>query len=239
MTAVGRADSSKGRHLASEIILWALRWCLALPISCRDLAAMPCDRGVGVDHTTLFRRVQTYAAELEQRVRRHLRLCTGSWRVDETTIKVKEAWISLHRALDSLGQTIDVQLSARRDAGAAGRFFRKAVAQPHVVDPCTITMDKNPVRPRATSDMKRAGDLWRLPRLRQCRCLNTVVEQDHRRIRRLVRPGVGFGGLHTARRTLAGHEVMAMTRKGRGHGIGGRDMPAQAAVIATLLEVAA
>ena len=65
------------------------RWYLAFPVSYRDLAAMLSDRGIAVDHTTLFRWVQAYAAELEQRVLRHLRPCTGSWRVDETYIKVK------------------------------------------------------------------------------------------------------------------------------------------------------
>ncbi len=171
-------------------------------------------RGVEVDHTTLFRWVQAYASKLEQRVRRHLRLCTGSRRVDETYIKVKGVWTYLYRAVDSLGQTIDFRLSASRDADAAKRFFRKALAQPHVVNPRTITVDRNPAYPRATREMKRAGTLWRFSRLRQCRYLNNIVEQDHRRIKRLVQPGLGFGSLHTARRTLAGYEAMAMIRKG-------------------------
>ncbi len=239
MMAVERAGSFKGRHFTSEIILWALRWYLAFPISYRDLSAMLSDRGVEVDHTTLFRWVQTYAAKLEQRVRRHLRLCTGSWRVDETYIKVKGAWTYLYRAVDSLGQTIDFRLSASRDAEAAKRFFRKALAQPHVVNPRTITVDRNPAYPRATRDMKRAGHLRRFSRLRQCQYLNNIVEQDHRRIKRLVRPGLGFGSLRTGRRTLAGYEAMAMIRKGQVHGIAGRDMPAQAAFIATLFKGAA
>ena len=184
------------------------------------------DRGVAVDHTTLFRWVQAYAAKLEQRVRRHLRLCTGSWRVDETYIKVKGVWTYLYRAVDSLGQTIDFLLSARRDAAAAKRFFRKALAQPHTVNPRTITVDRNPAYPRAAADMKRAGELWRFSRLRQCKYLNNIVEQDHRRIKRLVRPGLGSGGLRAARRTLAGYEAMAMIRKGQVHSIGGRDMSA-------------
>jgi transposase, IS6 family len=92
MTAAEQDGSFKGRHFASEVILWALRWYLAFPISYRDLASMLSDRGVTVDHTTLFRWVQAYAAKLEQRVRRHLRLCNGSWRVDETDIKIKGVW---------------------------------------------------------------------------------------------------------------------------------------------------
>ncbi len=237
--AVGQDGSFKGRHFTSEVILWALRWYLAFPISYRDLAAMLSDRGVTVDHTTLFRWVQAYAARLEQRVRRHLRPCTGSWRVDETYIKVKGVWTYLYRAVDSLGQTIDFLLSARRNADAAKRFFRKALAQPHTVNPRTITVDKNPSYPRAAADMKRAGQLWRFSRLRQCKYLNNIVEQDHRRIKRLVRPGLGFGSLSTARRTLAGYEAMAMIRKGQVHNIGGRDMQAQTTFVASLFATAA
>ncbi len=237
--AMDQHGSFKGRHFTSEVILWALRWYLAFPVSYRDLALMLSDRGVSVDHTTLYRWVQAYAATLEQRVRRHLRLCTGSWRVDETYIKVNGVWTYLYRAVDSLGQTIDFLLSARRDAAAAKRFFRKALAQPHTVNPRTITVDKNPAYPRAAADMKRAGQLWRFSRLRQCKYLNNIVEQDHRRIKRLVRPGLGFGSFRTAKRTLAGYEAMAMIRKGQAHNIGGRDMRAQAVFVAELLQIAA
>ena len=236
--ATDQRGSFKGRHFTSEVILWALRWYLAFPISYRDLALMLSDRGVVVDHTTLFRWVQAYAATLERRIRPHLRPCTGSWRVDETYIKVKGVWTYLYRAVDSLGQTIDFLLSARRDAAAARRFFRKALAQPHTVNPRTITVDKNPAYPRAVADMKRAGQLWRFSRLRQCKYLNNIVEQDHRRIKRLVRPRLGFGGLRTARVTLAGYEAMAMIRKGQAYNIGGRDMRAQAAFVAELFQVA-
>ena len=216
-----------------------LRWYLAFPISYRDLAAMLSDRGVAVDHTTLFRWVQAYAAKLERRIRPNLRPCTGSWRVDETYIKVKGVWTYLYRAVDSLGQTIDLLLSARRDAAAARRFFRQALAQPHTVNPRTIIVDKNAAYPRAVADMKRAGDLWRFSRLRQCKYLNNLVEQDHRRIKRLVRPGLGFGSFQTAKRTLAGYEAMAMIRKGQLYNIGGRDMRAQAAFVAGLFQVVA
>ncbi len=229
----------KGRHFTSEVILWALRWYLAFPISYRDLALMLSDRGVAVDHTTLFRWVQAYAAKLERRIRPNLRPCTGSWRVDETYIKVKGVWTYLYRAVDSLGQTIDLLLSARRDAAAARRFFRQALAQPHTVNPRTIIVDKNAAYPRAVADMKRAGDLWRFSRLRQCKYLNNIVEQDHRRIKRLVRPGLGFGSFQTAKRTLAGYEAMAMIRKGQLYNIGGRDMRAQAAFVAGLFQVVA
>jgi IS6 family transposase len=229
----------KGRQFTAEVILWAVRWYLMFPISYRDLELMLQDRGVEVDHTTLFRWIQAYAPELEKRIRPHLRACNGSWRVDETYVKVKGRWTYLYRAVDSRGQTIDFLLSAKRDAAAAQRFFRKALGQPHTGNPRTITVDKNAAYPAAVTAMKREGELWRFSRLRQVKYLNNIVEQDHRRLKRLVRPGLGFGSLPTARRTLAGYEGMAMIRKGQVRNIGGGDMRAQATVVAGLFGIAA
>ncbi len=107
------------------------------------------------------------------------------------------------------------------------------------MDPRTITVDKNPAYPCAVERMKEDGELWQRSRLRRCKFLNNMVEQDHRRVKRLAGPGLGFGGLHTARRTLAGYEAMAMIRKGQVRGIGERDMRAQASFIAELFQVAA
>jgi transposase, IS6 family len=236
---VRQDQSFKGRQFTAEVILWAVRWYLMFPISYRDLELMLLDRGVEVDHTTIFRWIQAYAVELEKRIRPYLRMSDGSWRVDETYVKVKGRWMYLYRAVDSRGQTIDFLLSAKRDADAAKRFFRKALAQPHTVDPRTITVDKNAAYPKATTEMKKAGELWRRSRLRQVKYLNNIVEQDHRRVKRLTGPGLSFGGFWTARRTLAGYEAMAMIRKGQVQNIGGSDIRAQAEFIAGLFGVAA
>ena len=126
-----RVAKFKGRHFTGEVILWAVRWYPMFPVSYRDRELMLADRGVAVDHSTIFRWIQAYAAELEKWLRPYLRRSNGSWRVDETYIKVKGRWTYLYRAVDSRGQTIDFLLSARRDAAAAKRFFRKALGQPH------------------------------------------------------------------------------------------------------------
>ena len=141
-----------------------------------------------------------------------------------------------YRAVDSCGQTIDFLLSARRDAEAAKRFFRKALAQPHTVNPRTITVDKNAAYPKAAVEMKRNGELWWRSKLRQVKYLNNIVEQDHRNVKRLIDPGLGFGNFWTARRTLAGYEAMAMIRKGQVQKIGGNDIKTQAAFIAELFQ---
>ena len=234
-----RGEQFKGRQFTAEVILWAVRWYLQFPISCRDLELMLQDRGVSVDHTTIFRWVQAYAAELEKRIRSHLRMSNGSWRVDETYVKIKGRWTYLYRAVDSQGQTIDFLLSAKRDAEAAKRFFRKALGQPHTLNPRTITVDRNAAYPKAVAEMKADGELWWRSRLRQVKYLNNNLEQDHRGIKCLTGPGLGFGSLRTARRTLAGFEAMAMIRKGQVRNIGGDDIRAQAAFIAELFGIAA
>jgi transposase-like protein len=162
-----RPDQSfKGRQFTTEVILWAVHWYLMFPMSYRDLELMLADRGVEIAHTTLFHWVQTYALEIEKRIRPHLRSSNGSWRVDETYVRVKGRWTYLYRAVDSHGQTIDSLLSAKRDAEAAKRFFRKALRQPHTANPRTITVDKNPAYPRAIGQMKAADELWRRSQLR-------------------------------------------------------------------------
>ena len=210
----------------------AVRWYLMFPVSYRDLEIMLQDCGVSVHHTMIFRWIQTYAAEQEKRIRPHLRMGNGSWRVDETYVKVKGRWTYLYRAVDSRGQTIDFLLSAKRDAAAAKRFFRKALTQPHTVNPRTITVDKNPADPKAIVEMKQAAELWRACRLRQVKYLNNIVEQDHRHVKRLTRPGLGFGSLWTARRALAGFGAIAMIRKGQVRNVGGDDTKVQATFIA-------
>ena len=91
-------------------------------------------------------------------------MSNGPWRVDETYLKVKGRWIYLYRGVDSLGHTIDFLLSGKRDAQAAKQFFRQAWAQPHTVNPRTITVDKNAAYPKASAEMKKDGELWRRPR---------------------------------------------------------------------------
>jgi transposase, IS6 family len=174
MVTEGKKNPFEGRQFTAEIILWAVRWYLQFPISYRDLECMLSDRGVQVDHTTLFRWIQTYAPEIDRRIRPHLRMTNGSWRVDETYIRVKGEWVYLYRAVDAAGQTIDFLLSPKRDAGAARRFFHKALQQPHTVNPRTITVDKNAAYPIAARAMKKEGTLWRFAKLGQVKVLNNI-----------------------------------------------------------------
>ena len=120
------ARAFRGFRFPAEVILWAVRWYLQFPISYRDLERMLADRGVEVDHTTMYRWVRRFAPELEKRLRRHLRPCRGPWHVDETYIRIGGEWRYLYRAVDGTGQTIEFLLSAKRDKKAAKRFFHRS-----------------------------------------------------------------------------------------------------------------
>ena len=108
----------KWRHFESEIILLCVRWYLRYSLSYRDLEEIMRERGLQVDHSTIYRWVQYDAPELEKRCRPHLKGTTDSWRVDETSVKIKGSWMYLYRAVDSQGNTLDFHLSVTRDTQA-------------------------------------------------------------------------------------------------------------------------
>jgi IS6 family transposase len=229
----------KWRHFTAEMILCAIRWYLRYALSYRDVEELMRERGVAVDHTTVFRWVQRYAPELDKRCRPCLRATNDSYRVDETYIKIKKQWHYLYRAVDSQGQTLDFLLSTARDAEAAERFFRKVLDATHTTSPRVITVDSNTAYPPAFSALQQDGTLLETCTLRQCKYLNNVVEQDHRFIKRRVNPGLGFGAFHTAQRTIQGYEAMHMLRKGQLKGLAKGDVLAQNRVINQLFGLAA
>src|SRR3979490_331176 len=172
----------KWRHFEADIILLCVRWYLRYALSYRDLEEMMLERGLHVDHTTIYRWVQRYAPELEKRSRPHLKACNDSWKVDETYIKVRKVWMYLYRAVDSEGNTLEFLLSPTRNAEAATRFFCKALhatadstpqARPSeepgalptaptvptttILTSRVINVDKNAAYPKAIADLKAAG----------------------------------------------------------------------------------
>ncbi len=140
--------------------------------------------------------------------------------------------------MDSEGNTLDFLLSAKRDAKAAKRFLRKAVNASHTTAPRVINVDKNAAYPKAFAELKEEGLLADTEPLRQNKYLNNIVEQDHRFIKRLTNPGLGFGSFHTAWRTLRGYEVMNMIRKGQLQGAAKGDVLAQNHLIAEVFGIA-
>jgi transposase, IS6 family len=233
------ARACRGCRFPAEIILWAVRWSLQVPVSFRDLERMLADRGVQVDHVTLYRWVQRFAPELEKRMRRYLRPCRGPWHVDETSVRVGGRWRYLYRAVDGSGQTIDFLLSAKRDKQAARRFFRRALGRETTRNPRVVVTDRLTSYPGALRELKHKGELWRFTRHRLGRWLNNLVERDHRRIKRRTRPMLGFGSFRTARRTLAGVEAMAMLAKGRVRAASANGVSAQRTFVHRVFGVAA
>ncbi len=229
----------KWRHFKGEIILLCVRWYLRYPLSYRNLEEMMLERGLTVDHTTVYRWVQAYAPELDKRAIAHLRPTNDSWGVDETYIKVKGEWKYLYRAVDSVGNTLDFMLSAKRDARTAERFFRKALKAIHNQEPRVINVDKNAAYPPAIDSLTQDQTLGETTELRRVKYLNNIVEQDHRFIKRLVNPGMGFASFNTARRTLRGYEAMNMIRKGQVQGVAKGDIRAQVGFVSQIFGVAA
>ena len=207
----------KGRHFRGEIVLWAVRWYCRYAVSYRDLEAMMTERGVAVDHSTIYRWVQRFAPEMEKRLRwQWRRPQSASWRIDETYVKVRGKWAYLYRALDKLGNTIDFYLSATRNTKAAKRFLGKALRGLKVWEqPEVLNTDRAPTYAAAIAQLKAEGRCPPHTRHRQVKYLNNVVEADHGKLKLLIGPVRGFKTLKTAYATIKGFEVMRALRKGQ------------------------
>jgi len=143
-------------------------WYLRFSLSYRNVEELLTERGIPADHTTIWRWVQCYAPELHKRCRRELKPTNGSWRVDETYVRVTGTWVYLYRAVDSSGATIDFLLSAHRDAAAAKRFFQRALRAPGHPRPRVINVDGNPSYPKVvagTEDSRKTGPSMSLSHL--------------------------------------------------------------------------
>ena len=208
----------KGRHFEQSVILLCVRWYLSYGLSLRDLKEMMAERGISVDHSTIHRWVVHFAPLLADRFNRRKRAVTGKWHADETYIKVRGRWTYLYRAIDSNGDTVEFRLSEHRDLSAAKRFFRKAFARHG--RPERIIIDGSQTNREAIISCDTTSRLQDRPCRRpesvciqQSQYLNNRIEHDHRRIKRRVRPMLGFKSFKSAVATLSGIEMIHMLRK--------------------------
>ena len=201
----------KGMRFPIEVILVCIRWYAAYPLSCRHLEEMMEERGVTVDHSTVSRWAIRFLPLLEKTFRKYKRPVGGSWRMDETYIKVKGVWKYLYRAVDRDGKTIDFLLTAKRDKAAAKRFFDKAMQANSV--PEKVTMDKSGANKAAIVEINANREKPMV--VRQVKYLNNIVEQDHRAMKRITKSMLGFKSFQSAKNILAGIELMHMIRKGQ------------------------
>jgi len=167
------------------------------------------ERGVDVDHSTINRWVIKYSPQLEEALHRRKRPVWVSWRMDETYMKVKGQWRSLYRAVDKQGQTIDFLLTEHRDKAAALRFLKKAIRRNGL--PETITIDGSDANAAAIKSYNEEHGTNII--IRQVKYFNNIVEQDHRGVKRVTRPMLGFKSFEAAQDTLVGIELMHMIKK--------------------------
>ena len=229
----------KWRQFEPALILQCVRWYLRYALSYRDLEDMMRERGLCVDHTTIYRWVQRYAPEIDKRCRPFLRRTNDSYRIDETYVRVAGAWTYLYRGVDSNGDTLDFLLRATRDRKAAIAFFRKTLGAAHPTPPRVVTVDKNPAYPVAFEAVRHEGLVRPRSNLRQCKYLNNIIEQDHRFIKRRTRPMLGFKRFTTAWRTLRGIEIMHALRKGQARWMAKGDVVGQTQLIHKVFGLAA
>ncbi len=213
--------SFKWRHFKKDIILMLTRWYLAYSLSYRDIEELALERGLKVDHSTVNRWVIRYSPQLEEVFRKRFnRPVGGSWRMDETYIKLNSKWVYLYRAVDKEGKTVDFMLSEKRDEPAARAFFKKAIGSNGAPD--KVTLDKSGANKAGinTINLRLAllfmlGGVFMQIFVRQIKYLNNIVEQDHRFVKKITKPMKGFKAFHSADATLSGIELHHMLRKGQ------------------------
>lgn len=204
----------KGAQFPKSVILHAVFFYVRYPVSYRDLQEILAERGISVDHTTLNRWVVRYSPQIAAQAQMRKRPTASSWRVDETYLKVRGKWTYLYRAVDRDGQTLDFLLSERRNLAAARRFFKKAIVTNGV--PEKVVIDKsgaNLTGLQAVNMILKITGTGAMIEVRQIKYLNNILEQDHRFIKRITRPMMGFKAFHSASATIAGIEVAHMIRK--------------------------
>jgi transposase-like protein len=196
-----------GFRFPPEVIVVAVRWYLRFGLSYRDVEELLVERGVEVDHVTVYRWVMRFAPLLAEAARPCRHLVGARWQVDETYMKVAGQWRYLYRAIDQFGQVIDVFVSPRRDTTAARRFFERAIATTKVT-PVEVVTDLAATYPAVLEDL--------LPAARHCtdQYANNRVEADHGRLKARLRPMRGLKQDRNVRVIVVGHAFVQNLRRG-------------------------
>jgi transposase-like protein len=196
-----------GFRFPADVIVLAVRWYLRFGLSYRDVEELLTERGVEVDHVTVYRWVLRLAPLLADAARPCRHAVGDRWQVDETYVKVAGQWRYIYRAIDQFGQVIDVFVAARRDANAAHQFFQRAIGTTNVT-PAEVTTDKAPVYPAVLEELLPAA--WH--RVEQYG--NNRVECDHGRLKARLRPMRGLKQDRSARVVITGHAFIQNVRRG-------------------------
>jgi putative transposase len=205
-----------GTQFPKDVILYAVFFYVRYGVSYRDVEEIFAERNVKVDHSTLNRWVIKYSSSLALAAKKNKRAVATSWRMDETYIQVKGQWVYLYRAVDKFGDTVDFMLSEKRDEAAATAFFKQAIDNNGF--PKKVVMDKsgaNYVGLENINFLLMLAGIISFVEILQIKYLNNLVEQDHRFIKKITKPMMGFKAFHSAKATIDGIETAHMIRKGQ------------------------
>ena len=192
----------------SDVIVLAIRWYLRFSLSYRDVEELLAERGIEVDHVTIYRWVLRFSRLLAEAARPCRHAVGDRWQVDETYVKVAGQWRYVYRAIDQFVQVIDVFVSSRRDVGAARRFFERAISAT-TVRPTEVVTDRASTYPMVPEELLPAA--WH----RTDRYANNHIEADHGRLKSRLRPMRGLKQDHSARVIIAGHAFIQNVRRGQ------------------------
>jgi len=208
--------SFSGTQFPKDVILYAVFFYVRYGVSYRDVEEIFAERNVKVDHSTLNRWVIKYSSSLALAAKKNKWAVATSWRMDETYIQVKGQWVYLYRAVDKFGDTVDFMLSEKRDEAAATAFFKQAIDNNGF--PKKVVMDKsgaNYVGLENINVLLMLAGLISFVEILQVKYLNNLIEQDHRFIKKITNPMMGFKAFHSAKATIDGIETAHMIRKGQ------------------------
>jgi len=196
-----------GFFFPPDVIVLAVRWYLRFGLSYRDVEELLAERGVAVDHVTIYRWVQRFTPLLAEAARPCRHGVGDRWQVDETYVKVAGKWRYVYRAIDQFGQVIDVFVTLQRDAKTARRLFEGAFNTTKVMPVEVATTERQPTRSCWRSCCRRPGH-------RTEQHANNRVEADHGRLKARLRPMRGFKPDRSARVIIAGHAFVQNVRRG-------------------------
>ena len=191
----------------ADVIVLAVRWYLRFALSYRDVEELLAERGIEVDHVTIYRWVQRFTPLLAEAAWPCRHAAGDRWQVDETYVKVAGRWRFVYRAIDQFGQVIDVFVSPRRDAAAARRFFEQAIGTTRRA-PVEVITDKAAAYPAMLEELLPGA--WH----RTDRYANNHIEADHGRLKARLGPMRGLKQDRSAKIVIAGHGLVQNVRRG-------------------------
>jgi transposase-like protein len=218
-----------GFRFPTEVITVAVRWYLRFGLSYRDVEELLAERGVEVDHVSVYRWVQRFTPIFAEAARPSRHAVGDRWHVDETYVKVAGTWRYLYRAMDQFGQVVDVFLSVQRDARAARQFFADAITRTQT-EPVEVVTDRAPAYPGVLEELL-PGAFHDVEQY-----ANNRVEADHGRLKARLRPMRGLKTTTATRRICIGHAFVQNLR--RGHYELGMDVPAKRRLAEAFAELA-